>query len=225
MTCQEAMERLDDLVDGTLAEGEAENLARHLVACPGCREEERALRELLARTASLPPEIAPQRDLWPGIARRLERGSGAVVAFPPRWSLGLGGRPMLAVAAVALAAVSSSVTAFLLRGPGSAPPTPEVTLQPAVFEAGEASIRSAEAEYEQAATALLASLEARRASLSPQTVAVVENNLALIDAALRQVREALRKDPGNPSLVRMLASTHRKKVDVLQRVVRHPISL
>jgi hypothetical protein len=34
------------------------------------------------------------------------------------------------------------------------------------------------------------------------------------------VRQALKKDPTNPELTRMLASTHRKKVDVLRRVVR-----
>jgi hypothetical protein len=34
------------------------------------------------------------------------------------------------------------------------------------------------------------------------------------------VREALVKNPSNPDLSRMLVSTHRKKVDVLSRVVK-----
>jgi hypothetical protein len=34
------------------------------------------------------------------------------------------------------------------------------------------------------------------------------------------VRQALAKDPENPELNRMLVSTHRKKVDVLRRMVR-----
>ena len=42
----------------------------------------------------------------------------------------------------------------------------------------------------------------------------------MIDRALVEVRQALVKDPGNPELNRMLVATHRKKVDVLQRVVR-----
>jgi hypothetical protein len=35
-----------------------------------------------------------------------------------------------------------------------------------------------------------------------------------------EVRAALLRDPGNPELTRMLAATQRKKVDVLQRVVK-----
>jgi hypothetical protein len=34
------------------------------------------------------------------------------------------------------------------------------------------------------------------------------------------VRSALRRDPENPELTRMLAATHRRKVDVLRRVVK-----
>jgi len=51
-------------------------------------------------------------------------------------------------------------------------------------------------------------------------MAAVEKDLTTIDAALRQVRDALRQDPANPQLSHMLASTHQKKLDVLQRVVR-----
>ena len=46
-----------------------------------------------------------------------------------------------------------------------------------------------------------------------------------IDAALEEVRRALEEDPSNPGLVRMLASTHRKRIEVLQTVVRHSRSL
>jgi hypothetical protein len=42
----------------------------------------------------------------------------------------------------------------------------------------------------------------------------------VIDRALAQVREALVKDPENRELNRMLVATHKKKVDVLRRVVR-----
>jgi hypothetical protein len=42
----------------------------------------------------------------------------------------------------------------------------------------------------------------------------------VIDQALKEIRDALQKEPGNRELTRMLASTHRKKVDVLRRMVR-----
>jgi hypothetical protein len=48
----------------------------------------------------------------------------------------------------------------------------------------------------------------------------VRANLEVIDRALAEVREALARNPQNPELNRMLVATHRKKVDVLRRVVR-----
>jgi hypothetical protein len=56
--------------------------------------------------------------------------------------------------------------------------------------------------------------------LPPGDLARVESNLKVIDRALAEVRQALVKDPESPELNRMLVATHRKKVDVLRRVVR-----
>jgi hypothetical protein len=77
-----------------------------------------------------------------------------------------------------------------------------------------------ERDYQAAANALLGALQARKAGLAPDTLASVERNLAVIDEALAEVRRALEKDPENPELNRMLVATHRKKVDVLRRVVK-----
>jgi hypothetical protein len=73
--------------------------------------------------------------------------------------------------------------------------------------------------YVRATSELLHALEARRDHLSPETLKVVDQNLTIIDQALGQVREALRKDPGNHQLTRMLTATHQRKVDVLRHVV------
>jgi hypothetical protein len=84
----------------------------------------------------------------------------------------------------------------------------------------ESLLQGAEDDYERATRALLAALEEHREELGPETLKNVERNLAVIDEALREVRAALDANPGNPELTRMLAATHRKKVDVLQRVVK-----
>ena len=81
-------------------------------------------------------------------------------------------------------------------------------------------LAQAERDYEAAANALLAALQQRRRALTPETIAGVQQNLQVIDRALVEVRQALAQDPHNPELNRMLVATHRKKVDVLQRVVR-----
>jgi anti-sigma factor RsiW len=203
MTCREVDERLDDYVDGTLAEGDFQEVELHLASCEECRKAERGLRRILAEAASLPRQKAPERDLWPGIAERLRpqamRGSWTFLA---------------AAAAVTLAIAGS----FFLRS-GSAPVAGPPTLPVAVT--GESpALAEAESDYERASAALLAALYERRDSFSPETIASVEKNLEVIDGALAEVRTALRRDPDNPELTRMLAATHRRKVDVLRRVVK-----
>jgi hypothetical protein len=81
-------------------------------------------------------------------------------------------------------------------------------------------LAAAERDYEAAANALLDALQDRQSQLAPETLAAVRANLEVIDRALAEVREALVKNPSNPDLSRMLVSTHRKKVDVLSRVVK-----
>jgi hypothetical protein len=100
-------------------------------------------------------------------------------------------------------------------------PSATPTLRPAADTgATDPVLAQAVGDYERAATALLEALQRRRAVLSPDDMARVEANLQVIDRALAEVREALVKDPGNPELNHMLVATHKKKVDVLRRVVR-----
>ena len=80
MTCHELDVRLDDWVDGALDAGPPPEVESHLAGCAPCRERERQLRQLLAHAAALPRSVAPPRDLWPGIAERIERGSVVVRA-------------------------------------------------------------------------------------------------------------------------------------------------
>ncbi|MCI0572386.1 MAG: hypothetical protein L0Y66_16655, partial [Myxococcaceae bacterium] len=79
---------------------------------------------------------------------------------------------------------------------------------------------ASEAEYLRATDALLQALEAQRAGLPAETVRVLEDNLRTIDQALADIRVALAQAPDDTGLVRMLVSTHRKKVDTLERVLR-----
>ncbi|HJS58092.1 MAG TPA: hypothetical protein VKA01_08320, partial [Vicinamibacteria bacterium] len=51
-------------------------------------------------------------------------------------------------------------------------------------------------------------------------MADLEANVAAIDTALRQVKDALEKDPQNTKLNKMLASTHQKKIDLLLKLIR-----
>jgi len=122
-----ALDRLDDFVGGDLPEHERAAVQAHLDACGDCRLEAESLAALMEEVAHLPAGIAPDRDLWSGIAGRLQpRGEGGdadeggqrkvdatvIPLFPrpqrnPRW--------LQAAAAVVLMAASSGVTVALLR--------------------------------------------------------------------------------------------------------------
>jgi predicted anti-sigma-YlaC factor YlaD len=216
MTCDDAKHKLDEYVDGDLVAAEVHELELHLASCSSCRDEERELRSLLAQAAALPRQVRPERDLWPEIAEEIGRPR-RVLGFPVRTAAWGGG----------LAAAAALVVAILAgRGPTPADPAFRATdddpsRAPAYAAASpEAELREAEADYERATKALLAALEAHRDQLAPLTLESVEKNLAVIDRAVSEVRAALLRDPGNPELTRMLAATQRKKVDVLQRVVK-----
>ena len=57
----------------------------------------------------------------------------------------------------------------------------------------------------------------RRAELDSVTVRVIEENLAAIDRAIDEARDALAADPANGYLSQHLAATMRRKVDLLRR--------
>jgi Putative zinc-finger len=214
MTCERLREILDDWVDGSLSEAEHQEAELHLAGCAPCRAEERKLRAFLAEAAGLRHEAQPGRDLWPGIAGRIE-GRARVLRFVRRGGLLTG-----------LAAAAALVLALVLARPprpggGVASIEPSGgTLQPA---AAGVDIEKAEAEYLRATSQLIQTLNARRGSMPPEArkqMADLEANVAAIDGALRQVKDALEKDPQNTKLNKMLASTHQKKIDLLLKLIR-----
>jgi anti-sigma factor RsiW len=218
MTCQELDERLDEWVDGALPTAAASEVEAHLLSCALCRDRERRLRELLAHAAALPRSLTPPRDLWPGIARRVARESS--------WSWASSGWSPWGLAAAATVVVG--LGAALWSGPFPSRvrtvqipvPSPVATFTAGTAVVSDPILAAAERDYEAAANALLEALQQRRSVLQPEALAAVEANLQVIDRALAEVREALVHDPANRELSRMLVSTHRKKVEVLSRVVK-----
>ncbi len=223
LTCAEARERLDDHVDELLDAAASRELAAHLEGCAGCRAELRELRRLLAEAAALPDEIEPPRDLWGGIASRLEP-RGRVLPFGPlrRWAF-------LAPPLAAAAALALAIGLGLRSGPASGPvPVPGPSQTPfsappglqAASLGGMASLDQAEAEYRRATEQLLESLRSDPRALPPGTLEAVEKNLSDIDRALGEIRTALGKDPENAQLARLLNGTQRRKLQMLQSVAR-----
>jgi anti-sigma factor RsiW len=218
MTCHELDDRLDEWIDGELPAAAATEVETHLASCPLCQARERRLRQLLAHAAALPRSVAPEHDLWPGVARRVERERS--------WSRASAGWSPLVLAAAATVAIG--LAAVFWSGPAPArvrtvripTPTPAARLASGTSGLSDPVLAAAERDYEAAANALLEALQQRRARLQPEDLAAVEANLDVIDRALGEVRQALAQSPENPDLGRMLVATHRKKVEVLSRVVK-----
>jgi tetratricopeptide (TPR) repeat protein len=75
----------------------------------------------------------------------------------------------------------------------------------------------ADRHYDEAIADLQRVLDAERTQLDPETVRVLEKNLASIDAAIDQCRRALKADPSNIYLNTHLADARQRKLVLLRR--------
>ena len=229
---------LSDYIDGHLDAPTVRELEAHLAGCDRCNTTLTSLRAVTARARTLGP-VEPARDLWPAIATRLTpkgarrwwftvvltrllgHGEGeaagssglapalrALTARRLSFSL-----PQLAAASLALVLISSGVAWMTLRGrpaPSPAPPAAQPGLVPGGAVVGLAQYDTAIAELERV-------LAEHRAQLDTSTVRVVEQNLAAIDRAIADARRALALDPNDSYLHDHLATTMRRKMELLRR--------
>ena len=217
MRCEEVLRLLDDHVDGTLTSHRADAVTAHLAGCPACRQAETGTRTVLAEVAELRPAIEPARDLWPGITARL----GATVV--PLAAVGSAARRRrrvsLAAAAVLLVAATALVTTrWVGRNAG-----PTGASAPAAVPARldmDATVASALADYQRAAGALRAALAQRHFGMPPGTQRVVDDNLAVVDAAIAELTRTVAAQPGNRDLALLLASTYQTQIELLQTANR-----
>ncbi len=154
----------------------------------------------------LPRELEPERDLWPDIEAALPLRRDRPTRLRP-WRL--------AVAALLLVAATAAITAALVGNEAPVPPSPTATLV-------ELSPPDWQAEMRQASDLLAATLEQRKDELDPATLAVVEENLAIIDRAIADCAAALETDPDDDELRRALLAVWRKKIDLLEQASRLP---
>src|SRR5690606_770393 len=214
-------DRLSAYLDGELDEAERRRLEAHLADCDECRPILADLREIVARAAAL-EATPPARDLWPGIRERLSGVrvlpiAGAVAAAEDRRRRFAFSLPQLAAAAAVVAFLSGGSVWLALRA--SAPEEEAFAVAPFDTDSAPAAADTHFAsDYVFTIQQLERQLADARAQLDPATVAVIEHNLDVIDAAIAEARRALAEDPANPYLNRHLDNTLMKKIEVLRRV-------
>jgi hypothetical protein len=222
-------DRLSEYLDDELPREERAQLEHHLRDCFECRLVLNELREVVSAAHGLEPQ-EPEQDLWNGIAVRIGAQPKEITGFQVidldahrakrsrRLTFSV---PQLAAAAVALMLLSGSIV-FLALGRN-------VASQPAVATAPSSEVRTVSnaqpstlKEYADAVASLEGALRQQRDSLDPVTVAVVEENLRIIDAAITEARVALERDPNSLYLNQHLESTMKKKIQLLRRASTLP---
>jgi len=131
-----------------------------------------------------------------------------------------------AVASVDPGITSSRATAtpsVPTRSAGTRSAPESTTSQPVrLVGAGESVMRSTEPMYDREIEKLHHIVKTRRTQLDPKTITVLEQSIAVIDSAIAQSREALKKDPASGFLAKELNNSLEKKVELLRTAAMLP---
>ena len=63
----------------------------------------------------------------------------------------------------------------------------------------------------------MAALELRRRTLRPSTSAQIDSSLHVIDMAIAELEAARARDPNNPAIRQLLASSRARKLELLKQ--------
>jgi hypothetical protein len=190
-------------------------VAAHLAACAECAADVARIRSMIERARAIEPPATDLDAIWSGIGDRIERGKLVPLDGPAMPAGGVTPRWVARAAwiAGAIGVVASVLVVARLSGGGGA----GTVRIPSPSRAAASTIDSSGA-YRRQVTLLLEELELRRALLRPEVASRVDHDLAVIDAAIAELQDALRNDPDNPALRQLLAASYRQKRDLLQRV-------
>jgi anti-sigma factor RsiW len=210
--------------DGTLDAADRARVEAHLGVCRDCATDVTRLTTLMMRIDESRRAPATQTagldGMWREIRQEIE--GAKVVALDPvepgvrSWRLRVD--PWVIGVAASVAAITA-VTVIQIVPPivRSIAPPPSVTAgvnADSVLRFADDSIAS----YREEADQLLDELQLQRARLAPGTRAAIDDELKTVDLAIAELQAAVARDPRNPTLRTMLASSYRQKIDVLKKV-------
>jgi anti-sigma factor RsiW len=211
--------------DGTLEAADRARVDAHLGVCRDCASDVARLTALMnqideSRRATAAP-LAPPPELegmWPRIRQQIE--SGKVVALDSDEPAATSWRSRVDPWVMGVAASVAAITALtviqvvppIVRSVGMT--AASAVAADSAFRFADDSITSYRAEADQ----LLDELQLQRARLAPGTRAAIDDELKTVDLAIAELQAAVTRDPRNPTLRTLLASSYRQKIDVLKKV-------
>lgn len=229
--CERYLNAINELVDGTLGPIRRAELELHLDGCEDCRALLTDLRSVREAARAL-PGLEPSDRLWMQIAGTL-RAEGRVAPDAP--ALPRRNYAMLALAATLLLAVGSSL--WLLARPDSdaaAPAAagggnpPAAGAAPAADDAdGDAApglepMRTVASELARSEEHFQRAVERATQSdavFDPETAAVLQKNMLVVNQAIAESRKVLETDPQNPTVRQSLYDALRQKIQFLQDTI------
>jgi hypothetical protein len=169
------------------------------------------------RLESLPAELPPARDLWPGIEARIRTPEPRRTPVRAPRPTARSPWPLAAAASAVLIAVLG-VSVYLGGGPGQEPPPQATLMEEAMPTFGPGyALGSA---YHAARAGLADDLERRLEALPPETRAIVMENLETIRRATAEINAALGDDPSNVLLQHQLLAAYQDELTVLAHLQR-----
>ena len=210
-------------------------MEQHRAGCARCEALVSDIDTIVASASAL-PAMTPSRDLWSGIAERLD--APVVPLFEPTpFDVNMQTRSRssssaqstrrgmnvrwLAIAATVLIAVTSAVTWRIARVPQDASVVAasdaraaDTVTDPVVVM----PVANASDVYEQEIAAMRTIVNERFTELDSSTVAVIKRNLEIIDKAIDDSRAALAKDPNSRVLSTSLDRALEQKLALMRRL-------
>jgi hypothetical protein len=269
ITCDQFADLLSDYLEGTGGASSRAAIDAHALGCAECGPLLADLRKLRVDAANL-PELAPRRDLWAGIAARIETPvvelkNGGTVEQVNRGTQRRARPVWMGLAAAGLVAVTATITYEMTKHsivvgtpvgqiatnpsstsspaprttPAAAPSQqtanadsvppfhrstvpPTSTVRPAAQTRLASFKPSVEQTYDREIERLRLIVNRRRGSLDSSTVAVIEYNLKVIDDAIAQCKQALKKDPASRFLIESLNDAFDTKLQLLRTAAMLP---
>jgi hypothetical protein len=203
---------LGDYVDGTLKEPDRRLLESHLAVCESCRTLADDLLEIKKAASSL-PRLSPPENAW----KQIESNLRARQPQSRRFSFWTMSSPWAMAASIVLLIGALSLYLWLSSAPEELPADDPAAL--AGYVASE--LEQAEKHYGNAISGLeqIIDKEGQNESLDPEVMAVLNDNLDLIEQAIGESRAAALQDPNNETARESFLSALKNKLNLLQNTI------
>jgi hypothetical protein len=217
MNCQDYEALIGDYVDGTIGEAQRASIESHLASCASCRAIVDDFRVIRATSLALQRQLPPA-DMWRKVSAAIEAEPKPLIGFGSgQWWRAFAPAVAMAILVAALTWTAAQLT--VLPGERLARSTP-------VGPVGQTEPVSILAEYQLAERNLTNTIEGLEriaandpTALDMETADVLKANLNVLDGAIGESREALKKEPENDVAQESLFEALRNKVALLQDTI------